>query len=362
LHRICVAMTCKNAALTIRHSLLSASKQTGVNLSVVIVDSNSTDGTDSVAIETLKAFNIPYKLIRKGCNIAEGRNIALKAALDFDPEYVFLLDSDTLLLYSNALETAANCSRGRLVVHLPSQFVYLSTDELDGFCENVVRSMRMLDSADVEKAKWCGLGATLIPSKLAEKVELDPSLSFAEDRQFGFLAWKHGYPVVLLKGVLALDVNIKGKKGDIYIKMPVREYWRGITKKILWQNVWNYFQGSLIPTLKSFLSGYYTKKRHIPHAIVDALAICLLLSGVPFILILAGAAGALLWWGLRKGMSITEIPRQFIKFNFYALAVLALFIPLYIKHYKELHEVYLAYLNYGEELPDRRSCCKIGCY
>jgi len=42
--------------------------------------------------------------------------------------------------------------------------------------------------------------------------------------------------------------------------------------------------------------------------------------------------------------------------------VLALFIPLYIKHYKELHEVYLAYLNYGEGLPDRRSRCKIGCH
>jgi len=105
--RICVAMTCKNSALTIRYSLLSVLKQRGADLSVVIVDSNSTDGTDSVAVETLKAFNIPYKLIRKGCNIAEGRNIALKAALDFDPEYVFFLDSDTLLLYSNALETAA---------------------------------------------------------------------------------------------------------------------------------------------------------------------------------------------------------------------------------------------------------------
>jgi len=346
LHKICVAMTCKNSALTIRYSLLSVLKQRGVNLSVVIVDSNSTDGTDSVAIETLKAFNIPYRLIRKSCNIAEGRNIALKAALDFDPEYVFFLDSDTLLLYSNALETAANCSRGRLVVHLPSQCVYLSRDELDEFCENKVKSMSVLDSVDVEKTKWCGLGATLIPSKLAEKVELDPSLSFAEDCQFGFLAWKHRYPVVLLKDMPTFDVNIKGKKGDIHIKMPVREYWRGITKKILWQNVWNYFQGSFISTLKSFLSADYTKKRHIPHAIVDALAICLLLSGVPFILILVGIAGTMLWWGLRKGMRIIEIPKQFIKFNFYALAVLALFIPLYIKHHRELQEVYEMYKKY----------------
>jgi len=362
--RIGVALTCKNAALTIKYSLLSVLKQSGVDLSVVIVDSYSNDSTDIIALETLRKFNIPYRIVKRKSNIAEGRNIAFKLALDFDPDYVLSFDADVILKYKNLLKSLSEISSGKRVIYAAYEHITLrGVNEVYNFCEKLIKKLEFSflkkSGLNYRKSKWCGLGATLLPRKLVELVELNPNLSFAEDRQFGFLCWKHKFPILWVtygKDLLSLDVNLqRGKLSNIYLGMGIREYLRGISDKILWSEIWQWYEGSFIRTLRNFLFSPYSRaKRHAFHIIIDALIAYSLLS-LPsspllslsiFMMIIS----TLLGWGLKKGLRISEIPKQFIKFNIYSLTTLLLFIPSYIKHRGLLQEAYKVYNLYSERI------------
>jgi glycosyltransferase involved in cell wall biosynthesis len=351
--RICVGTTCKNAALTIGYSLSTLLKQErqGIDLSFVIVDSYSTDGTPSVVAEVLRDY--PVKIVQAHCNIPEGRNLVVKHALDFDPDYIFFLDADVILKYKTLLKLAVTISRGDAVVALARELRQFSTEhELRKYCEEVLASLDRrvlwLEDVHVSKARWCTLDATLIPRKVAEKIEFDPDMTFADDAKFGFDLWRHGYKVYVVDSYdkPVADVNLaRGKRYNLYLRLSIADYLRGLRKKVLYRYIWSvYDPDSLLITYLRFLEG--DGRRMLPYVAMDLLLLLsLFLDPVLFALLVIAALLLAARWCLRKGVSIREAPIQLAKFNIYSVASVMLFPILYILHKRELDEAYRNFLS-----------------
>jgi glycosyltransferase involved in cell wall biosynthesis len=342
--RVAVAMTTRNAALTIRYSLESLLAQRGVRLSVVIVDSYSNDGTVEVAREVLEHSGIEHRVMRRRCNIPEGRNLSLREALNYDPDYILFLDADVVLRYNNLVQLASAISRGRLVTLISYRRLFLNRERFENFLREIAAESkaRSIGTGDLmfSKIKWGGLGATLIPRGLAEKLEFDPDLSFAEDRQLGLIAWTERYPVIRIserRDSPAYDVNLDEPESNIYMRMPLREYLRGLSKKIFIYEVWHNFEGNLPRTLKKFLASKQFKS-YAFHALYDLIAATLLaytafaaLNPQPatYPVLAAWVAGVPLLWarrGKHRMMPLAGSLKNFAKFNIFSISALALFI------------------------------------
>lgn len=350
--RVCVGTTCRNAALTIHYALSSATRQCGVDLAFVIVDAESTDGTLVFAEKVLRQY--PHKIIKVRCNIPEGRNLVLKYALDFDPDYIFFLDADVVLLYRNLIELAARVSRGEAVVAISHAYKFFtSREELDSWCRQAVEStsQRAVREEDVivRKTKWCSLGAALVPRRVAEKIELDTRLNFSEDREFGFKIWLSGYKILELTTrsgePLAVDVNLCGEISSIYLRLSVREYLSNLSVKILFGDVWHCYSGNFMKTLVAFLRSEHAR-RYLLHISLDvALVGCLVFAPWLLPVVLAGPAFLLARWCRRRGVRLRDVPRQILKFNLYSLGAVVLFPWLYLKHRRVLDKAYRNYLT-----------------
>ncbi len=206
----------------------------------------------------------------------------------------------------------------------------------------------------IEKAKWCGLGATLVPRKLAEEIEIDEDLTFSEDRFFGFISWLKGYPVLVLKvgnEHPCIDINLsKGDNYNIYIRMGIKDYLRGLTKKVVWHDIWPCYEDTLAHTLRRFI-GSLAFRKYSFHVALDLSSIALTVYtlhsylGVPLGYALAMLIGSMLL-KFKKGIDVVSSLKAFFKFNVFSIAALATFLPLYFKYRELLSKAFNAYKEF----------------
>lgn len=283
---VAVCITCKNASATIGYTLRSILNLNypREKLYIIIVDGGSTDNTVHVAKKTLNTCNVDYKIIVRRCNIPEGRNICINEALKMHVDYIFFVDADVVIADRNLLLRLIEVDRkcGPCIVSAYLEFkIFKSYRELEVFCNKVVESKTSISNVKIEAVRWCGMGLTLIPAKIAQHVLFDEDLTFAEDRIYGFATWMNGYRIYLLKSdkPFAYDVNLP-KLSNIYARMSFSEYLRGIWKKVL-AFAYTYYTGSTLHTLLKFLNDV-PGKRMLFHMINTLM----LVAGLASILIL----------------------------------------------------------------------------
>lgn len=204
----------------------------------VVVDGGSRDRTVDIVKELLRGQD--YELIvAPGTNIPQARNLCLSEALRRGFEKLLFIDSDTILLARNLLELAERLGdeHGDSIIHFRGRPLYFKTvGEMEGFLRGVEPAELRAEDVELERSLGIGMGFTLIPRRVIERVRFDEDMDFAEDRYFAFKAFLEGFEVLSATGAerCIIDSNVlKGARSDIYWRMPPRRYWRAPRKKAL---------------------------------------------------------------------------------------------------------------------------------
>jgi len=360
---IVVAMITYNSSLTIDCAIRSLLRQRNISRPFfVLIDSYSNDNTVDRAVNLLNSAGIEYKVVRYKSNIAQARNRAIVEALKRDPDYVFFLDSDVVLAYSDSLEKAVRISNGRRVVYLDYLHKYFDTvSDLRNECSNIERRYKNASlTPRLRQVRWCGLGATLIPASLLRGFKFTPSLYFREDRELGLYAWAKGYPVILVKAVTnngvitypAYDLNLrKGKESNLYLRLGLREYLSGLSRRVLVHDVWTHYKDSFI---KSFLSFIRESRSYPKYLAVDLLIVASIMYSyfsnnyIYFVALLLALLGGAAVYARRRGIEFLDALRQLTKFNLAALGSYALYIPSYISNKDLLEKAYKNFTEYND--------------
>ena len=361
--RIVVAMVTYNSGHTIDCAIRSLLKQRNISKPFfVLVDSYSSDNTVDKAVSLLKDAGIEHKVVLYRSNIAQARNRAIEEALRLDPDYVFFLDSDVILAYSDSLEKAIRISNGKRVVYLDYLHKYFDTvKDLRNECSIVEEKYKNVSlKPRLRRVRWCGLGATLIPAGLLHGFRFTPSLYFREDRELGLYAWANGHPVILVRAVIddgkaaypAYDLNLrKGKESNLYLRLGLREYLSGLPRRVLIHDVWTYYRGSFI---KSFLSFVRESRSYPKYLAVDLLIMAGAMysffsnSYIYLVVLLLSLLGGAAIYAERKGIGFFDALKQLTKFNLSALGSYALYTLSYISNKDLLEKAYKNFIKYKE--------------
>ena len=263
---VAICLTCKNASATIEYTLRSVASLNYPKdkLIIIIVDGGSSDNTVDIARRLLSSYGLKHEIVIKPCNIPEGRNICIDRALKIGADYIFFVDSDVIVADKNILAKLIIFDKrhGPCIVHANvKNKVFSSLGELRLFSSRIAELNE--GSNDVMLARavpCCAMGLTLIPIAIARRVRFDEDMTFNEDCSYGYSAWKSGYKVYLANtnSPIAYDVNLP-KHSDIYARMSVRDYLRGLRKKVL-MRAYTYYDGSVLKTMTKFLKDVAGKR------------------------------------------------------------------------------------------------------
>ena len=361
-YNVAVCLTCKNASATLECTLRSiASLDYPRNkLAVIIVDGGSEDNSVDIARKLLNFYGLKGEIIVKPCNIPEGRNICISRALEIGADYIFFIDSDVVIADKAILAklTEFDMRYGPCVVSAGTRFKFFSSlEELRLFCSRVAElggdSGMMLAGA----IPWSGMSLTLIPRCIAEQVRFDEDLTFAEDRYYGYLVWRSGYKVYSVNAdkPIAYDVNLP-KYSDIYARMGIREYLRGLYKKAL-MIVYTYYGGGVLKTMIRLLRNIHGRRMlfHFLSMLILAIGLVMLstaslqLWGLAFTIpyMVADLSYLMRLWKV-KCRNIHQALASLLKYRVYSLYVLLSMPIITLKHREQLNNLYRAIRDEAE--------------
>ncbi|GAB4571511.1 MAG: glycosyltransferase [Anaerolineae bacterium] len=254
---VTLIMTVYNEGRTIRGVMESLIAQTRQPDEIVIVDGGSTDDTVSI----MKAYSdrLPLKVLEHpGCNISQGRNIAIRAA---QGEIIAATDAGT---------------------RLPPDWLaaIIAPFERDP-APNVVAGFFHADPHTVFEV---AMGATVLP--LADEIQPDRFLPSSRSVAFRKAAWEAvgGYPEWLdFCEDLIFDINLHARYAPFGWAPDARVAFRPRgSLRAYWRQYYLYARGDGKADL--------WRKRH-------AIRYATYLIGVPAVFML-GLAWGPLWWGL----------------------------------------------------------------
>lgn len=349
-------MTCKNASNVIGYALRSIAKlkYPKDKIYIIIVDGGSTDGTADIAKKILDSYGLRYEITVKPCNIPEGRNECIIRAIKKCVDYILFIDSDITIANKQILLKLIDfdINNGPCVVSAKTMFkTFTNLNDLVQFANSIVD----LDEDKCElniKAKpvpWCEMSLTLIPAEIANRIKFDSDMTFSEDRLFGYHVWKNEYKVYSISSdkPLAYDINII-KRSDIYVRMSIREYFRGLYKKAL-VIAYTYYSGSFFKTSLNFLKSTVGKRMlfHVLNSFTLLVGLLLLLTNITinFGLILIGMHGVLsllyiVKLRLTKCESWLNALANLIKFTLFSQYTTLLIPIIVFKHKNEFNKLF----------------------
>ncbi len=281
--QLCISLiaTVYNEAATIRALLDSLRAQTRPPDEIVIVDGGSTDGT----VETLRqhAGSLPLRLIESpGCNIAQGRNSAIRAA---SGDVIAVADAG---------------------VRLPPDWLAHLTAPFES--DPGVQVAAGFFHPDPHSLFEVALGATTLPLE----AEIDPAKFLPSSRSVAFrkTAWEAvgGYPDWLdYCEDLVFDLRLQACCAPFaWVPQAAAAFRPRPDLRAFWRQYYRYARGDGKADL--------WRKRHAARYLTYGVA-------APLILLL-GAAWGPLWWGLYLvgGAIYLRAPYRRLAFNWQAYA------------------------------------------
>jgi len=361
-YNVAACLTCKNAGATLGCTLQSIASldYPRDRLAVIIVDGGSEDDSVDIARKLLNFYGLKGEIVVKPCNIPEGRNICISKALETNADYIFFIDSDVVIADKGILAklTEFDMRYGPCVVSANTKFKFFSSlEELRLFCSRAAElggdSGMMLAGA----VPWSGMSLTLIPRCIAEQVRFDEDLTFAEDAYYGYLVWRGGYKVygVNADKPIAYDVNLP-KHTDIYIRMGVREYLRGLYKKAL-IIVYTYYGGGVLKTMIRLLRNIRGRRMlfHFLSMLILAIGLVMLFTaslqlwGLAFTILhmVADLSYLMRLWKV-KCRNIHQALASLLKYRIYSLYALLSMPIITLKHREQLNKLHRAIRDEAE--------------
>ncbi|MEM1970636.1 MAG: glycosyltransferase, partial [Sulfolobales archaeon] len=227
-----------NSEATVGHAIKSILKQRPPKDEVffVVVDGGSRDRTIKIVNEVLRGLS--YELISApGSNIPQARNVCLNEAVKRGFERLIFIDSDIILLARNLLELAERVSDEHRdsIIHFSSRFLYFSNlSELEEFLRKAEYMEMFPEQIRLKRSLAIGMGFTIIPKSIFEKIRFDEDIDFSEDKYYALKAFSEGFEVLTATDTIGyvVDANIvRNAKSDIYWRMPFKRYLRAARKK-----------------------------------------------------------------------------------------------------------------------------------
>ncbi|MGC8975522.1 MAG: glycosyltransferase family 2 protein [Thermoprotei archaeon] len=204
----------------------------------LVVDGGSSDNTLGVVREVFtkhqdRVFDV---VVAAGSNIPQARNVCLERLLQAGVDYVLFVDSDILVVAKNAFQLITRLAEEKhTLIHFTYSFKYFSNpEELRKFIEELRLFEVSVTHKDLIPSLQIGMGFTAIPREIATTLRFDEDMDFSEDYLYALKAYSRGYVPHIMNGSTFLyDINVRGKRSDIYWKLPFRRYLRSARKKAL---------------------------------------------------------------------------------------------------------------------------------
>ncbi|NUU97767.1 glycosyltransferase [Marinitoga sp. 1138] len=120
-----VILNYKQKNLT-KKAALNLLTQKGINLSIIIVDNNSLDGSYEYLHKTFENYdNIKVIYNNENSGYAQGNNFGVKKAIElFNPKYIGIMNPDVLLPKENTLNTVINFLNNNSDVSAATGFMF----------------------------------------------------------------------------------------------------------------------------------------------------------------------------------------------------------------------------------------------
>ncbi|MBC7493965.1 MAG: glycosyltransferase family 2 protein [Flavobacterium sp.] len=176
------------------HKMLESVLKSSISVNVIIVDNASTDNSGAI-IETYTQV----QLIKSNINLGFGKanNIGIKAALQLQSDYIFLLNQDTWV-FETTIQTLVKTAQLNPELGIISP-VHLTANEkdLDQNFETYFSKKINNNSTDYDEVTFVNAAAWLVSKACFDKVGLFEPLfnHYGEDRNFCDRVIFHGFKI-----------------------------------------------------------------------------------------------------------------------------------------------------------------------
>ena len=344
--KLCVCTAVYNVGDLVRYVVQGVVKSVpqGYEIRPIVVDSGSMDRSREIAVEEWRSHGYEPRVVVGRFNVSQARNVCLDIAIEEDCDALLIIDHDVIPLDRDVIALATEvASKLKAIVAVPYRFArFASLDEVIRYVASNYRASKCISFNPVP---WTVTGFMVMPREVLRRVRFEEGMNFRDDTIFGLKSWLAGVPILMARPSdghdLAIDVSI-GRGLDVYSRLGMAEYLSSIDKKVL-SDVYRCITSRALGRsgCSKLIAKYMVAAGWIPGATLASILVILRLT--PLAISIALASGLLFLLLVVKECMKLRKPRlamvNALKISVFALATLALFPLVYMRHRKEISMV-----------------------